>query len=93
MQPLGPPEKVALYQKISAHGTGGGCGNMLRTGCRKPRKAARVFCSCRAIVPVGIHERLVPTDPCSCEAVKPVSVPVVPTGMGIEETVVQVVSK
>ena len=67
-QLLGPPEKVALHQRISVQGTDSRYGSALRTGCRKLQTLLRVFSSCRAIVLVGIHTRLVPTGLCSCEA-------------------------
>ena len=93
MQLLAPPEKVALYQKISNDGLGGGYGNTLRTGYYKPRKVIQTFWLCRTIVPAGIHMGLVPKGPCSYGTVKPISAPVIPMGMRIEGTDVHVIPK
>jgi len=87
MQPLGLPEKVALYQ-TSIHRTGNGCPSISRTGCRKLPKASQAFRSCLAIALVGTRRHLVPTILYSCKAVTPVSTP----GMWSERTGVQVIS-
>ena len=67
IQPLGPPEKVALNQRTSAHGKYNGHIITLRTGCYRPQQATQAFRSFRTIVPVGIHKRPAPKRPCSCE--------------------------
>jgi len=93
MQLLGPPEKVALYQRTSTRDTGGGCRSILRTGCYKPRQAIRAFRSRRTIVLVGIHVRLVPRGLRSCKMKKSISIPAIPAEMWIGRTNAQVVSK
>ena len=65
MQPLGPPENVALYQAISTHGAGSRRRSTLLTGCRRSRREIHAFPSPPAIFPVGIHKRLAPICPCS----------------------------
>ena len=67
IQPLGPPEKVALNQRTSAHGKYNGHIITLRTGCYRPQQATQAFRSFRTIVPAGIHKRPAPKCPCSCE--------------------------
>jgi len=93
MQPLGPPEKVALYQKTSIHRTTNECTITSRTGCRKPRKAFQAFCPCPAIALVGTRRRLVPTNLCYCKMVKTcLNHEIRPTEKHSERTNVQVVS-
>jgi hypothetical protein len=94
MQLLGPPEKEALcFRGPQLKVWPVDMRNPLRTGYHKLRKRFQAFCSRRAIFPVGIHRHLVPKDLCSYEAVKSVLAFVIPTGMQIEETDVQVVSE
>ena len=92
MQPLGPPEKVALYQGTSIHHTANRCPSMSRTGCRKPRKACRAFHPCLAIALVGTRRRLVPTNLYSCKMVRTCLNHRIPAGMWSEGMNVQVVS-
>jgi len=93
MQPLGPPEKVVLYQRTSTRHTGGGCRSTLRTGYYKPRRAIQAFHSHRTIVLVGIRGHLIPRDLCSCGMTKLISTPAIPMGMWIGRTNAQVVSE
>ena len=75
MQLLGPPPKVALYQRTSIRRIANGCAGALRTGCRKPQKAYPAFLSRPATVPVGIRRRPAPTSLYSCEMIKRVLTP------------------
>lgn len=71
IQPLGPPEKVALYQTISTDGVCGGDEITPHTDCCKHREGIQAFRSFRAIVPVGIRKRPAPTHFCFCNQPQP----------------------
>ena len=92
MQPLGPPEKVALNHSNSVHSR---CREQiiaLRTDYHRPQRMSQAFRLYQTTVPVGIRERPVPKRPCSCEPREPASIMILTTGMKLEMKNVQVVS-